>query len=145
MDVVETIERAFEGVERPTNPELLHHDCADDMDLEPLFTIATWRDMTDVEVEGCYAALAFLSPAGFRYFIPAYLTYCVRNPESPAAVIDSTVWAFLPQMYDMSLRDFVASKYSSLDETQRAAVGTFLEFMVPHQPDAARALEHWNE
>ena len=36
--------------------------------------IGHWRELTDAQVEREYAALSFLSPAGYRHFIPAYLS-----------------------------------------------------------------------
>ncbi|MGH2808724.1 MAG: DUF6714 family protein [Actinomycetota bacterium] len=137
------IERAFAAVERPTNAELLHPQSADDMDIEPLYDIVRWEDMTDADVIYNYSALAFLSPEGFRYFIPAYLIYALRNPESPEAVVDSTIWSFYPDMYEENLRDFVASKFSLLDDAQRQAVDAFLEAMAPFENDAAQALDYW--
>ena len=142
-EALEAVERAFGDLERPSNAELHHADSSDDTDIQPLYEMAHWKDMTDADVIGLYAALAFLSPEGFRYFIPAYLSYCLRNPESPEAVVDSTVWAFLPTMFVSSLQDYVASKFSLLDDAQRAAVEAFLEAMVPFNQDAGRALEYW--
>ena len=140
---MEQVQRAFANVERPSNDELLHPESADDMDLEPLYEIERWEDMTDADIENTYSALAFLSPEGFRYFIPAYLIYCLKDPESPAAVVDSTIWSFMPEMYEESLRKYVASKYSLFDRAQREAVGWFLEAMFPHHPDAPKALQGW--
>jgi hypothetical protein len=144
-EVIARIERAFAGVARPTNAELLHPQCADDMDLVPLYDIARWEDMTDDDVIGTYAALSFLSPEGFRYFIPAYMSYVLRNPDSGEAVVDSTIWAFLPSLYEGDLPAFVASKFALLDEAQRRAVDTFLDAMSPFENDADRALEYWRD
>ena len=139
------VEAAFAGVSRPTNSELLHESCADDMDLEILYDIESWTDMTDSEVIGAYSALSFLSPAGFRYFFPAYMRFALLNPESPEAVIDSAVWALFPSLYrDSKLEEFAISKYALLDDAQRDAIVAFLEAMdsLGH-PDAAGALEYW--
>jgi hypothetical protein len=137
------VEAAFAEAPRPTNTNLLHPDCADDMDIEHLYGVADWRRLGDREIVGGYAALAFLSPAGFRHFVPAYLRWVLRNPDSAEAVVDSTVWAFHADMYDESLRPFVRSKWELLDSPQRGAVAAFLEAMAPHQPDAGAVLAAW--
>lgn len=142
-EALAAIESAFADVVRPGNGELLHADCSDDMDLEALYPIRDWRAMTDEDVVGCYASLSFLSAEGFRYFIPAYMSFVLRHPGSPEAVVSSTVWAFDPTIYDDSLADFVASKHALLDARQREAVRAFLEAMVPFEPDAGRALRYW--
>jgi hypothetical protein len=140
---LELVERAFADVERPSNEELLHPQCSDDGDIEDFYEISDWRDLTDADVISGYASLAFFSAAGFRYFIPAYFRYVLRNPDSPEAVVDSTIWSFYPPMYKADIQDFVASKYATLDADQRAAVTAFLEAMEPHNPDALKTLEYW--
>ncbi len=65
------VEAAFADAPRPGNAELLHPDCADDMDIEHLYAVSWWRELGDRDVIGGYAALAFLSPAGFRHCAPS--------------------------------------------------------------------------
>lgn len=137
------VEAAFADVPRPTNADLLHPNCADDMDIEHLYAVTDWRALTGDEVVGGYAALGFLSAAGFRHFVPAYLLWVLAHPESGEAVVDSTVWAFHAEMYTESLRPFVRSKWALLDPPQRHAVSAFLVAMTPHHTDAAAALAAW--
>ena len=49
--------------------------------------IAVWADSFQLR----RTALAFLSPAGFRHFAAAYLSWVARNPDSGEAVVDSRV------------------------------------------------------
>ena len=142
-EVVAAVEAAFADTPRPSDAELLHPDCADDMDLEVLYGVPHWRDLDWPDVVAGYSAMAFLSPEGFRHFVAAYLSWVARNPDSGEAVVDSTVWAFHAEMYEPGLRDFVRSHWAPLDEPQRAAVGLFLSFMADHHPDAAAALASW--
>jgi hypothetical protein len=76
------IEEAFAEAPRPPNEDLLHPNCFDDNDVAALYEIRHWREMSDVMVENEYAAPAFLSPAGFRHFLPAYLAWVLRLPDS---------------------------------------------------------------
>jgi hypothetical protein len=139
---VAIIEEAFADAPRPPNDALLHPACADDMDIVHLYDIAHWRDLGGDDVIGGYASLGFLSAAGFRHFLPAYLLWVLRHPDSPEAVVDSTVWSLCPSVAPADLRDFVRSKYELLDDAQRRAVVVFLEAMADH-PDAAAALAEW--
>ena len=140
-EVVAAVRAAFADVPRPE--VLLHPSCHDDMDLEVLATKAHWRDLTWDEVQASYAALSFLSPQGFAHFLPASLVGVLEHPDSDAAVVDSTVWAFLTSMYSTDLQPFVRSHWEALDAVQRDVVGLFLAAMAPHQPDAGRAAEEW--
>src|SRR5919109_4043853 len=102
------IEVAFGDAPRPSNEGLLHERCADDNDIVHLYPISHWREMPDELVESEYAALSFLSPEGFRHFIPAYMRFTLRHLESGAAAVDSTIWSLAPVFYkDAGLQDFV--------------------------------------
>ena len=123
-----TIDAAFAGAPRPADAELLHERCFDDNDIAALYGVPHWRELDDATVEREYAALSFLSPAGFRHFIPAYLRFALRHLDSGAAAVDSTIWSLAPPRYDdPGLQAFTASKLEVLDEPQRAAAVAFLE------------------
>jgi hypothetical protein len=143
------IESAFADAPRPSNRELLHERCADDNDIVRLYPIAHWRDMPDDLVESEYAGLSFLSPVGFRHFIPAYMGFALRRLDTGAAAVNSTIWSLSPDVYgDPELREFCISKLAPLDERQRAAVIAFLEAVgeLGDEYDAAEAgtaLAYW--
>jgi hypothetical protein len=127
-ETLATIEEAFAGAPRPADGELLHERCFDDSDIVALYGVPHWRKLDDATVEREYAALSFLSPAGFRHFIAAYLSFALRHLDSGAAAVDSTIWSLSPERYgDADLRAFAASKLEPLDARQRAAAVAFLE------------------
>ena len=145
------IEDAFADAPRPSNEALLHEQCMDDSDLVHLYPVEHWRDMPDELVESEYAALAFLSPDGFRHFIPAYMGFALRRLDSGAAAVDSTIWSLAPVFYeDDALKEFTVSKFATLGDDQRAAVIAFLEavrdlgdeYVAEH---AGNALTWWRE
>jgi hypothetical protein len=145
------IEEAFADAPRPSNEDLLHRQCMDDNDIVQLYPVEHWRDMPDELVETEYAALSFLSPDGFRHFIPAYMGFALRRLDSGAAAVDSTIWSLAPVFYeDPGLQDFAVSKLSTLTEDQRGAVVAFLEavrelgdeYVGEH---AGNALSWWRE
>ena len=123
-----TIEAAFDDAPRPPDGELLHERCFDDNDIAALYAVAHWRELDDATIEREYAALSFLSPAGFRHFIPAYLRFALRHLDTGAAAVDSTIWSLSPPRYDdPGLQAFTESKLEPLDERQRAAAVAFLD------------------
>jgi hypothetical protein len=143
------IESAFAGAPRPPDERLLHERSRDDNDIAALYAIAHWRDVPDAVVENEYAALSFLSPEGFRHFIPAYMRFALRQLGTGRAAVDSTIWSLSPDVYeDPGLRDYVISKLRALDDAQRAAVVAFLEAVRAQGDDAEaseaeRALTYW--
>jgi hypothetical protein len=142
-ETIELIHLAFATDRRPPDKALLHPDCHDDMDLQCLYEIDHWSEVPDDVVVTEYAALAFLSGEGFRHFIPAYLTWVLRHPDAGEAVVDATIWAFLPELHGAALLPFVRSKWDALDGSQRTAVTAFLHAMRDHHPDAEAALSAW--
>src|SRR5215211_6132295 len=127
-ETLAAIDAAFAGAPRPPDGELLHERCFDDNDIVALYGVAHWRELPDAVVEREYAALSFLSPAGFRHFIPAYMGFTLRNLGTGAAAVDSTIWSLEPDRYDdPALRDFARSKLEPLDTGQRAAAVAFLQ------------------
>ena len=128
QETLATIEEAFEDAPRPPDDALLHERCFDDNDIVALYGVPHWRELDDGTVEREYAALSFLSPAGFRHFIAAYLGFTLRHLDTGAAAVDSTIWSFAPERYDdPELRAFARSKLELLDERQRAAIVAFRE------------------
>lgn len=141
-EAITTVAAAFADTPRPTNVELLHPDCHDDMDIRGLYPVARWQDADDTLIEYEYAALFFLSPGGFRFFLPTYMTWVLKHPLSDAAVVDSTIRALTPQPGD--LEAFSLSKFTELNDEEQAAVVAFLDAMtVNHELEIADALEYW--
>jgi hypothetical protein len=134
------IEAAFADIPRPRNDELLHPNCADDNDIAALYEVADWRDLSDATIENEYAALSFLSPAGFRCFIPAYMSFTLRFPESGAAAVESTLWSLSP----VNDQHFNPSKFILFDVAQSAAVVASLEALAAHE-EVDDALLFWME
>ena len=144
------VEAAFTETPRPANADLLHERCMDDNDIVALYDVPHWREMSPSLIESEYAALSFLSPPAFRHFIPAYLRFALRNLDSGAAAVDSTIWSLSPEFYDgHELQEFTESKLVALDADQRAAVVAFLEAVRAlgdeHDRDYAEtALRYWD-
>jgi hypothetical protein len=149
-ETLDRIEQAFAGTPRPPDAALLHERCFDDNDIVALYGVPHWRELPDETVEQEYAALSFLSPAGYRHFIPAYMRFALRNLGTGAAAVDSTIWSFDPDRHDdPALRDFARSKLEPLEAGERAAVGAFLQAVrtlgdPAETADAERALAGWD-
>ena len=135
------IAQAFADAPRPPDDQLLHEDCRDDGDIRALYGVARWQDLPDASVEAEYAALFFLGPAGFRHFLPAYMSCVLRRRDSGAAVVQSTIFALTPALEGRQ-RAFAQSRYALLNRAQQIAVISFLEAMVGFE-DVGPALDYW--
>jgi hypothetical protein len=138
--VLAQIQAAFADVPRPANDDLLHPNCFDDNDIAELYEVVDWHDLSDAMVENEYAALSFLSPEGFHYFIPAYMSFTLRHPESGAAAVESTLWSLSP----VSDQHFTPSKFIHFNAAQAASVVAFLEAISAYH-EVDDALLYWME
>ncbi len=150
------IEAAFDAAEKPSDDELLHPECRDDVDILSFYSDAAcnaafagaphWREVPDATVVYEYAALTAFSPKAFRFYIPAYLLYTLEHYDEPEYVAEATVRALDPGTEGEMLHAFMASHYALLDAAQTAAIVAFLELM-GEDPDlgevAEAALVNW--
>lgn len=128
--IIREIEAAFAQVEHPGDQSLLHSQCMDDhdIDIEDFYGDIHWRDVPDDIIERNNASLRFFSPEAFRFYLPAFLTWVLRNfAATDSFTVDSTIYSLDPG--DDDLGDFAKSKYSLLDHRQRTAVANLLNYL----------------
>lgn len=77
--------------------------------------------MPDGVIEGEWGALYSLGDAGYRHFLPAYLRFSLRHPNSGFASVQATILSLTPS--------FSQKTFVGFDAAQRAAVIAFLETM----------------
>jgi hypothetical protein len=140
--IVARIEFSFAHVPRPANEDLLHPERRDDGDVVALYPFDSWQAVPDDTIEREHEALALLSPAGFRHFLPAYMRWVARHGEEQpdAAVVGATFHALTPQ--EGVLAPFSMSKFSLLEAEQSSCIAAFLDRMV-HHADARDARAYW--
>jgi hypothetical protein len=150
-EVLLQIEEAFGGVPYPGDERLLYPGGVDDYDIACLRGFRDWRAIPEDVVSSAYAAPSFLSPAAFRFFLPAFMRFVLRNYESRNSVcVDATIYALCPLMRrGQALYRYSESQYTELDCGQRKAVVSFLAFMAGvgerfvDVRAALRALRYW--
>jgi len=116
----------------PADDELLHSDCRDDVDILEFYGGIKWQEMTDDMVVYVYAAPTAFSAKAFQYYLPAYLIWTLRNPDSPDYAGESTLLALDPGTPDESLHDFRKSKFAMLTLEQRGLVREVLCHFANH-------------
>ena len=73
-------------------------------------------------------ALDQLTIDGFRFFLPAYLSWVIQNPRSDYVTVDTTISALdTSNCSEPVLSDRIA-RFQALNESQRAAVLKFLSW-----------------
>lgn len=87
-----------------------------------------YQDLPDAVVESEYADLSFIGQAGFRYFLPAYMSGVLSHRDSGTDVVQAMIFALTT--VEGALRTFMLSKNALFKRAQRAAVASFLEAMI---------------
>ena len=132
--LIDEIDEAFEGLEPPEDNELLHPDCMDDVDILEFYGGRRRQDMTDENIIYSYAAPTAFSPKAFRYYLPAYLIWTLKNRDTVEIAAETILLALDPGTERELLHDFRKSKFSLLTTQQIAVVKSFLWDMAKH-PD----------
>ncbi|KIG16782.1 hypothetical protein DB30_04126 [Enhygromyxa salina] len=128
-DILDQIERAFDGVPYPVSGRSLHQanawddyeTCDDSRDHK-----GRWQDIPDAHFERCQWALAHLDVEGMHYYLPAAMSFTLRTRDSgPSILHESVVFTLQPSMGD--LREYQRQRFARLTAPQRAAIYGFLQ------------------
>ncbi len=130
--LVQEIVDAFKDLTCPSDSELLHPDCFDDVDILEFYGGVRWQEMTDTMVVRGYAAPAAFSPRAFQYYLPAYLIWTLKNPDSPEYAGESLLLALDPASDGERLHAFKKSKFQMLTPQQVSVVRKFLRLLSDH-------------
>src|SRR4030042_1474845 len=94
-DIVAAVNRAFWNVPYPGDDRLLAEDCCDSHELERLQSQgwnSHWANVPEEVIEWHANSLAFLSPEAYRFYLPAFIIYSLRRPESEEPVLPFLVY-----------------------------------------------------
>ena len=140
--VIAEIAVAFAGVARGDGVTLHEADVIDYYGTEEqrraaraLDTEASWPEVPDADIERYYTILSFLDLTGYRYYIPAYMTWALRHYDtSPSASVDGSIFTFALARDTPEMRAWQAERWSVFDEAQILAIRHFLEYMAALPP-----------
>lgn len=165
LELIAAIERAFADVKRENGITIHETDVIDrygsdeeQREARKQDAEARWQDVPD-DVMDWHSGLGFLDLKGFRYYLPAYMTWILRNlytrkynsgdslvyslERLPSYHEEWHCWANVPEVYRDAL---CACRFTS---AQRDVVRRFLEYIVLHEPESAddnaasNALRKW--
>jgi len=153
--IISTIANAFRTVDRDESYTLHEAQLTDQSmrreipakefaDAKRLDPQQNWRDIPASSIDECDAALSHLSPKGWRFYIPAYMTRAVELLDQPiwkTWLPGSVVFHLTYPKKEIPLQFYTLERFSLLDEVQVAAVAAFLEYVAAHAPAEASIRE----
>ncbi len=126
------IRAAFNEASPPADNELLHPDCRDDVDVLEFYGGVRWQDMTGKNVIYSYAAPTGFSALAFRYYLPAFLLWTLKNPDGLEYASESILISLDPGTERELLHEFRKSKFALFNAQQIAATRAFLWHLEKH-------------
>ena len=160
--LVDNIAYAFRGIDRDNGTTLHEADLIDSAGTlnvdrssdeyraaRELDRERSWNEVPNHVIEELYSVLRFLDAPGFRFYIPAYMSWTLahhRTSDSPSA--HSTIVALNPGS-EPTEWNWNYTRFRLFDERQRATIVQFLEYMSRHSCDfdrdaASESLINWN-
>ena len=174
--LIEEIELAFRDVSRENGVSLSEawviDDCGSDEERAKARAQdkdEIWRDIPDEDIRHGYSCLSFLDEIGFRYYMPAYMIWTLRNYEDwDSNTPDSTVFSLtLDDLHQYEvlrelnrqlgrqklrgyeqMRAWTLKRFSIFTLEQSTAIAHFLQFIAKYYEDknARRALSaYWHK
>ena len=146
--VIRQIEIAFDGVDRKFGVSL-HEACIIDdygskweqMQARMTDTEWRWQDVPEADIARYFWILSFLDPIGFRYYMPAYMIWTLKNYlHTDSMSTNATIYSL-----DLSdqFREHRMKRFNLFTRSQSEATCAFLRFMAEYScgwadEDAAR-------
>ena len=98
----------------------------------------SWEEVKDTKIEELSDGLPFLDAKGFRYYLPAFMSYALRNPCSEFLAVDSAIY----NSYDDNL-----DRFHIFNPAQKNAIKVFLQFCIESKyydtSTASEAIKKW--
>ncbi|MBU44028.1 MAG: hypothetical protein CMN76_12470 [Spirochaetaceae bacterium] len=134
--VIELIQSAFDGVPQPDKLTLHVAEAHDNWDYDndaihwKKDHKGPWQDVPDDHLEECQFALSYLDPVGFRYYLPAFMVWYLRNYSHPGRVpLDNALYALERSVHEPKRKEFDDKKYSLFSEEQLRACAAFVRLL----------------
>jgi len=91
-----------------------------------------WREVPFETLRYESAALSFMTPAAYRYYLPAYLLACILDYAEADMIPDTVVFSLIPPTDPKSVKIYGESYrrcMAGFTPAQRDTLRSFLEFM----------------
>jgi hypothetical protein len=132
---------AFRSTEMPPSAVLMNEHCRECVDTSRLFwdspgSFATWE--VAARREGTCIEAALLTPEAWRYYLPALMTWCVRDTEKVDVLVDNLVHELTPRVGASS--EWFAPRAVGFSTDQRRAICSFLAWYQAQEATAWSSL-----
>ncbi len=138
------IETAFSDVAPPASNNIIEHECQECRDVERNFRNQSWRNIEPEKIKWAYDKLPLFTPEAYIYFLPAFMLYSLREPESE--VCEFLVYGLTNKK---PTSEWWQERYSKFTEAQKSACNYILRWLLPNPEyiysanDIEKSLKMW--
>jgi len=97
-----------------------------------------WGDVQKAKLESMASAFSFLDDEGWRFYLPAYLTLCLKSWDSGYPVEVDRLVSNLTPVFEGALIGDRIRRFDKLTHDQHKAVASFLTFVVQYSEEFCR-------
>ncbi len=123
--LIKNINIAFDGVEQPTSITLLVAEAHDEYDYEndqkwrEKDYNGSWQGIPDKLIQHCQSALSYVDKHGMRFYLPAYMTWYVKNFDTTDEVdTDNTLYSLDNHPKNKELSEYHKERFSLFNTEQ---------------------------
>jgi hypothetical protein len=126
-DIIQVISRAFSGTPQPAAEALFNDHCCECVEVSAAYANKRW---TDISLDNVLAGreTALLTPAAWRYYLPAFMIWCLRAPDEVDVIQDNLVYQLEPPADGRGVPEWFEERATGFSEEQRAAVAAYLHW-----------------
>lgn len=81
-DYIENLYKTFADAPRPERSEIAPHECDECDEVSERLSAHAARDVPDDDMHWLGDTLPLLGPTAFRYYLPRFIEFCIKNPDS---------------------------------------------------------------
>jgi hypothetical protein len=134
-ELINIIEIAFDGTQQPKDITLHVAEAYDNYDYShdkrnyEKDYIGRWQDVPKEHIEKCQSALSFVDKIGMRFYLPAYMVWCLRNfGNNSVCCCDHTLYSLDNHAKDEKLAEYHRERFSLFTPEQLRACAFFVRF-----------------
>ena len=126
-DIIQLIRRAFSETPQPEQEALFNHHCCECVEVSEAYAGKHW---TDISLDDVLAGreTALLSAAAWRYYLPAVMIWCIREPDTVDVIQDNLVYQLEPPAEGRGVPEWFNERMTGFSEEQRAAIVAYLHW-----------------
>lgn len=125
--VIRQIEAAFAEVPYPGREALFNNHCCECAEVSACYAGKRW---TEIALQDVLAGreTSLLSPAAWRYYLPAVMIWCIRAPDTVDVIQDNLVYQLEPPDDQRGVPEWFNERARGFSREQRSAIVAYLDW-----------------